>query len=67
MKIRPQNIDADKHADIADTVDDERFHRRVRCGLLFIPMTNEQIGTDTDEFPKNVHHEKVIRDDDTEH
>src|SRR3972149_3580214 len=58
-----QNHDAGEHPDIAYAVDDERLLRRIRGGFLFKPVADEEIRTETDQLPEDVHHQEVVRDD----
>ena len=67
VEFGEQHHHADEHTDIADARRQKRLFAGVRCGVLFKPETDEQIGAETDEFPTDIDAEQVIRYNQEEH
>ena len=63
----PNHQDADHESEIADTCGDECFLRSFRGGIAFVPMTDQHIGSEAHQLPKDKHHHKIICEHDTEH
>jgi len=44
--------DPEQESEVADAVDDEGLLRGVRRGLALVPMSDEQVGAESDELQK---------------
>ena len=49
------------------TVDDEGTLGRIYSGRYIVPVTNEHIRREPNEFPENKHHEQVAGYDNAQH
>src|SRR5574337_33145 len=67
MECRKQNHNAGEHSDIADTVNNKRFLSGIARGFLLEPMSDKQIGAQTNQLPEHIHHPEIVRDNDAEH
>ncbi len=59
--------DADHETEVADAIGEESFLGGFGSVWLFKPVTDEQVGAETDQFPEDEHHHKVPREDDASH
>ena len=59
--------DAQQEPEVADPVDDERLGRRGARRVPFIPVTDQQIGTQPDGFPEHEQLDEVVGHDQHEH
>ena len=59
--------DPEEKTEVADAVGDEGFFRGCGGRGFFVPVVDEQIGAETDQLPKNEHHEKIVGENDAEH
>ena len=63
----PQEKDAEKEPEVADAVDDERLLARVRGGVLFEIVPDEDVGAEPDQLPEDEHHHEIVGEHDAEH
>ena len=63
----PEEEDADHEAEVADAVGKEGFFGGICGGVFMIPMTDEEVGTESDEFPEDEGHDEVRGEDDAGH
>ena len=64
---RPDHHQADEHAEVADTVDDESLVGGGAGALAFDVEADEEVRADADELPEDERHRQVARDADAEH
>ena len=64
---QPEHENTEHEAEVADAVDGEGLLGGVRRGVFAEVMSDEQVGTDADQFPEDEHHDEVVGQDDTEH
>ena len=64
---RQQEEDAEKEAEVAYPVDDERLLACVRRAVFLVPEADQEIGAQTDAFPADEHEEHVVRRHQYEH
>ena len=64
---QPEHENTEHEAEVADAVDGEGLLGGVRRGVLAEIMSDEQVGTDADQFPEDEHHDEVVGQDDAEH
>src|SRR5215472_6201175 len=65
LSVKPDH--ADEQAKVADARSDKCLLRRGRRTGFVKPETNEQIASQTNDFPRDEKEEKVIGDDHAEH
>ncbi len=63
----PEEEDADHEAEVADAVGEEGFFGGIRGGVFFIPMSDEEVGAEADEFPEDECDNEVGGEDDAGH
>ena len=63
----PEHEDADHESEVADAVAEEGLLGGIRGGVLLIPVADEQIGTETDQFPEDEGHDEVVGQHDAGH
>ncbi len=59
--------DTEHEAPIADPVGDERLFPGVSGALLFVPIADQQVGTEPHPFPPYEHHQEIAAQDEREH
>ena len=64
---RPQQHDADEHADVTYPVGEEGLFGGVGGAVLLEPVADQQVGTQPHQLPKHVHHQQAVRQDDAVH
>ena len=52
-KVIKQSAKTDQETKIADAINDERLHRRIRGRLLLIPEADQQIAAEAHQFPED--------------
>ena len=63
----PKHENAEHESKVADPIDDEGLLARFGGRSPAVIMSNQDIGADADQLPKDEHHDKVVRQDDAEH
>jgi hypothetical protein len=63
----PDEENPDHETEVADAVDEEGLLRRVGGRGFVIPVTDEDVRADPDEFPEDEHHREIVREDDAGH
>ena len=63
----PQGHEADQHAEVADTIDDERLVGGCRRALPLVVEADQKPGADAHELPEDEHHRQIAGDHDPEH
>ena len=64
---REHQQDAEQEPEVADPIDDERLGRRSPCRVPFIPVADQQIGTQAHRFPEHEQLEEVVGHDQHQH
>ena len=59
--------DTEQEAEVAHPINDKSLFSRLRRRGPLVPVSDEQIGTEAHQFPKNKNHEQIISQDDAEH
>ena len=59
--------DPEREADIADPIHDKRLHRGRVGGAAFVPVSDEQVGAESDAFPAEEHLQEVVGGDKAQH
>ena len=67
VERREQEKYSEQKAGVADAVDDEGLHSRIRVLEILIPVADEQVGANTHAFPAHEHHGQVIGADEGQH
>src|SRR5215467_2636487 len=63
----PNHEDASHESEITNPCSDECFVRCVGCGISEEPMTDQDIRSEPDQFPKDEKHYEIVRENDSEH
>ena len=63
----PNHQDPDHESEIADACGEKCFLRGLGGGIALKPMTDEDVGSETDQLPKDEHHHEIVREDNAEH
>ena len=63
----PEHENADHEAKVTDAVGEEGLLGGICCGVLFIPMSDEEVGAESDQLPEDEHHDEVRGEDDAGH
>ena len=64
---RPDQKDAKHETEIADPVGQESLIGGVGRSSVIEPVTDQEVGTDSDQLPEDEHHDEVVRQHDPEH
>ena len=59
--------DTDHEAKVTDAVGEEGFFSGVCGGVFMIPVANEQVGRESNQFPEDEHHDEVRCQHNTRH
>ena len=63
----PEQEDADHEPEVADAVSQESFLGRFGSAVFGIPMADQNVGADPDQFPEDEHHGEVVGINDAGH
>ncbi len=59
--------EADEEAEVTNAVDDKGFLGGVAGTLLVEVVADQQVGTETDPFPADEHHQSIVPQDQHQH
>ncbi len=63
----PDHQNTDHESEITHPCGDERFVGRFGRSVAFEPVTDQHVGSEADQFPKNEKHHEVVGQHDSEH
>ncbi len=63
----PEHEDADHEPEVTDAVAKECLLRGIGSGVLLIPVTDEEVGTQSDQFPEDEGHDEIVGQHDAGH
>ena len=64
---RPDQEDAEHESEIANAVGQKSLIGGIGRGSVIEPVTDQEIGTDSDQLPEDEHHDEVVGQHDPEH